>query len=316
MTQDVQQLACQFHPEAVLIEDDRMNEIICPECGFVVSRTVGVGPEWRTFSDDKDSRDMCRVGAAENPLFDSDHFETVMSKGTGAGALDEFGTQKYINRPCQMSSTDKALRSGDDKIRQMADRINLTKRIRNRAFLLFKQCYETKCVRGRSQDTIIATCIYIACRKEDVPRTIEEICAISASTSKKDLGRCYTQIVRSLPDATRTEPIDIKHLMPRFCNRLQLHQENLIQQTAVHIAERAKEVCNLQSRAPTSIAAASIYMACAAAGERKSLKDIQVVVCVMESTIRQIYKIMLPKAAELFPSNFQFKCPLTNLPSS
>lgn len=75
-------------------------------------------------------------------------------------------------------------------------------------------------------------------------------------------------------------------------------------------------------------------MACAAAGERKPMKgkflslekiysnqnflssDIQVVAGVMESTIRQIYKIMLPKAAELFPSDFQFKCPPANLPIS
>jgi transcription initiation factor TFIIIB Brf1 subunit/transcription initiation factor TFIIB len=63
-------------------------------------------------------------------------------------------------------------------------------------------------------------------------------------------------------------------LKPRFCNQLELHQENLIQRTAVYIAERAKEICDIQSRAPDSIAGASIYMACAAAGERKLMKGI------------------------------------------
>ena len=56
---------------------------------------VDVGSEWRTFSNDKDSKDMSRVGAAENPLLDGDNLETVMSLGTGAGALNEFGQQKY-----------------------------------------------------------------------------------------------------------------------------------------------------------------------------------------------------------------------------
>jgi len=72
-----------------------------------------------------------------------------------------------------MSSADKALRSGHDAIRQMAGRINLSSRIINRAFSLFKQCYENKCVRGRSQDAIVATCIYIACRQEGAQRTIK-----------------------------------------------------------------------------------------------------------------------------------------------
>ncbi len=72
-----------------------------------------------------------------------------------------------------MTSADKALRSGHDAIRQMAGRINLSSRIINRAFSLFKQCYENKCVRGRSQDAIVATCIYIACRQEGAQRTIK-----------------------------------------------------------------------------------------------------------------------------------------------
>ena len=72
-----------------------------------------------------------------------------------------------------MSSADKALRNGYDAIRQMAGRISLSSRVINRAFSLFKQCYENKCVRGRSQDAIVATCIYIACRQEGAQRTIK-----------------------------------------------------------------------------------------------------------------------------------------------
>ena len=152
-------------------------------------RMIDVGSQWRTFANDKDKKDMNRVGAAENPMFGSDNLETVMSMGTGAGAVDEFGKQRYnngprqvlslvsffslANFPFQLSSADKALRSGHDAIRQMAGRINLSSRIINRAFLLFKQCYENKCVRGRSQDAIVATCIYIACRQEGAQRTIK-----------------------------------------------------------------------------------------------------------------------------------------------
>jgi transcription initiation factor TFIIB len=72
-----------------------------------------------------------------------------------------------------MSSTDKALRSGYECIRQMAGRITLPNRIINRAFTFFKQSYENKCVRGHSQDAIVATCIYIACRQEHAQRTIK-----------------------------------------------------------------------------------------------------------------------------------------------
>ncbi len=73
----------------------------------------------------------------------------------------------------QMSSADKALKSGHEAIRIMAGRIVLTKRIINQACLIYKLCYEKKCLRGRSQDAIVATCIYVACRKEGSPRSMK-----------------------------------------------------------------------------------------------------------------------------------------------
>jgi transcription initiation factor TFIIB len=317
MSRYVKQLACRFHPEAVLIEDSRAGDMICSECGLVVGdRMVDVGSEWRTFSSDSGSRDMNRVGAAENSLYGGDHLETVMTPGKGAGAVDEHGNQRYGNGPQQISSTDRTLRNGRDAIRQMAGRIGLSNRIIDQAYSLFKQCTENKCVRGRPQDAVVATCIYIACRKEGAQRTIKEICAISTSASKKDIGRCFKQIALSLPDTSRSETIDIKNLIPRFCQRLELHEVNIIQKTAIYIAERAKELCDIQSRAPDSVAGASIYMACAAAGERTPLNQIQVAVGAMENTIRQVYKIMLPRAEDLFPSGFQFKCLPVNLPTS
>jgi hypothetical protein len=53
---------------------------------------------------------------------------------------------------------------------------------------------------------------------------------------------------------------------------LDFRQEIIIQKAAIHVAERAKELCDIQSRAPDSIAGAAIYMACAAAGEKKPMK--------------------------------------------
>ncbi|CAF1084933.1 unnamed protein product [Adineta steineri] len=318
MTRYVKQLACRFHPEAVLIEDYRAGDMICSACGLVVGdRMIDVGSEWRTFSNDSDTKDKSRVGAAANPLFSNDNLETMMSLGTGAGAVDEFGKQKYTaGGSHKMSSADNTLRNTFDSIRQMAGRISLSNRIIHRACFIFKHSHENKCVRGRSQDVIVAACIYIACRQEGAQRTIKEICAISTNASKKDIGRCFTQIIKNLPISNQPTSVDVINLIPRFCSQLEFREEILIKKTAVHIAERAKEICDIQSRAPDSIAGASIYMACAAIGEQKRMENIQTIVGVTENTIRQIYKIMLPKATQLFPADFQFKCLPANLPSS
>lgn len=57
-------------------------------------------------------------------------------------------------------------------------------------------------------------------------------------------------------------------------------------------------------------------MACAAAGQKKSMKEIQEVAGAQENTIRTIYRILLPYAEKLFPADFAFQCPPANLPQS
>ena len=317
MSEHMNTLACRFHPDAELVEDHRAGDMICPVCGLVVGdRMIDVSSEWRTFGDDSGSKDRSRVGAAESHLSLGQDLETAMSIGTGPGALDDSGKQKYSKKHRTMTPTDKALRSGFDCIRQMASRIGLSRRVVDHALALFKKCYENKCVRGRSNESVAAACIYIACRREGAQRTIKEICAISETASKKEIGRCFSLIIKRVPNLARPESIEIKNLVPRFCSRLNLVHEIHIRKAAVHIAERANELCDIQSRGPDSIAGAAIYMACAAAGERQAIGNIQEAVGVMQNTIRLIYRIMLRQAAALFPADFSFKCPVSELPTS
>jgi len=73
----------------------------------------------------------------------------------------------------QTSSVDKALHAGHRAIRIVADRVNLSKKVTDRALSIYKTCYEKQYLRGRSQDAIVATCIYIACRYEGSARTFD-----------------------------------------------------------------------------------------------------------------------------------------------
>ena len=72
----------------------------------------------------------------------------------------------------------------------MADRINLTKTIVDRANNLFKMVHDGKNLKGRSNDAIAAACLYISCRQEGVPRTFKEIVAVS-TVSKKEIGKIW-----------------------------------------------------------------------------------------------------------------------------
>lgn len=48
----------------------------------------------------------------------------------------------------------------------------------------------------RSLAAMYGACVYMACRLEGHPRTFKEICAVAPGTATKDIGRCYTFMVK------------------------------------------------------------------------------------------------------------------------
>jgi transcription initiation factor TFIIB len=197
------------------------------------------------------------------------------------------------------------------EILQMADCLNLPQMIPDRANTLFKQVHETKSMKGKSVDAISSACLYIACRQEAVPRTFKEICVVS-KVSKKDIGKCFKQIVRTLK--TSMELIKSGDFISRFCSNLGLPQN--VQKACIHIATKAVDLDLVPGRSPISVSAASIYMACSVSKDKKTQKEIGDIAGVAEVTIKQAYKLMLPRAKDLFPDSFEFNTPIEYLPSS
>uniref|UniRef100_A0A7N6ARM7 Transcription initiation factor IIB n=1 Tax=Anabas testudineus TaxID=64144 RepID=A0A7N6ARM7_ANATE len=201
---------CPNHPDAILVEDYRAGDMICPECGLVVGdRVIDVGSEWRTFSNEKALKDPSRVGDAQNPLLNGGDLTTMIGKGTGAASFDEFGNSKYQNRRT-MSSSDRAMLNAFKEISTMADRINLPRNIVDRTNNLFKQVYEQKSLKGRANDAIASACLYIACRQEGVPRTFKEIGDI-AGVADVTIRQSYRLIY---PKAAELFPPDFKFDTP------------------------------------------------------------------------------------------------------
>lgn len=282
----------------------------CAECGLVIGdRVVDVSSEWRTFSNDKDSKDMSRVGDAENALLSGSDLSTIIERPSGPGAQDGDNFAKFSNRKT-MNNTDRVLIGAFREISAMADRINLPRNIVDRSNKLFKQVYESKSLKGRANDAISAACLYIACRQEGVPRTFKEICAISR-ISKKEIGRCFKLIVKNLE--TIVDIITSGDFMSRFCSNLTL--PITVQRAATYIARQAVNLDLVSGRSPISVAAAAIYMASQASADKRSAKEISDIAGVADVTIRQAYRLMYPKASKLFPEDFKFTTQVEQLPS-
>jgi len=304
-------VACKFHPDAPLIEDYRAGDQICSECGLVVGdRVIDVGSEWRTFSNEKCGEDKSRVGGAENTLLGSSDLSTLIGPSRGGSSFSSDCNALYNNRR-SVSSSDRTLINAFRTISNMSDRINLPRTIIDRANNLFKMVSDGKNLKGRANDAIAAACLYIACRQEGVPRTFKEIVAVS-TVSKKEIGRCFKLILKA--HDTSVELITTGDFMSRFCGTLSLSRD--VQRAATSIAKKSVDLDIVPGRSPISVAAAAIYMASQASDDKRTQREIADIAGVADVTIRQSYKLMLPRAAELFPQDFKFTTPIENLPQN
>lgn len=178
---------CREQPPNLTMPD--AHETICGTCGLVLAeREIDQHSEWRTFSnDDQNNDDPSRVGDAANPLLNGNQLETAISYG--AGGVRSRDLHRAQNK---MSSekTNKALMAAYKEIGSLCDGFNISKNVADTAKYLFKIVDDAKAFKGKSQDAIVAGCIFIACRQCRVPRTFSEIFRLTR-VSKKEIGKIY-----------------------------------------------------------------------------------------------------------------------------
>lgn len=179
---------CKVFPPS-LIEEFSCGDMVCGDCGRVLGdRIVDTRSEWRTFAnDDQGTDDPSRVGDGANPLLNGSQLSTTIAFG------DSSGRSRDLQRAQNKSSHDKGtknLLAAYKEIGAHCDAVHIPKTAADYAKHLFKIVDDAKAFKGKSQEAIIAGCIFIACRQNGVGRTFREIFALTKVT-KKEIGRTF-----------------------------------------------------------------------------------------------------------------------------
>ena len=99
------------------------------------------------------------------------------------------------------------------ELRRVAAFLNLPNVVRDEASRVYNFVLQRGLVRGRSMESVIAACIYSACRSYDIPRTLDEI-ANASDVERKEIGRTYRFIIRKL--GIKVNPSSPKDYISRF----------------------------------------------------------------------------------------------------
>jgi len=274
-----------------LVKDADRGELVCNDCGLVVEEgNIDPGPEWRAFNH-QERQEKSRVGApTTKTMHDKGLTTTIDWKDK-----DAYGRSISSKKRSQMHRLRKwqeRIRTKDagelqfalSEIDRMASALGVPRSVREVASVIYRRALKDDLIRGRSIEGVATSALYAACRKEGIPRSLEEISEVSR-VERKEIGRTYRYISQEL--GLEMEPVDPKRYVP-FCSELELSGE--VQTKAKEIIETTAEKGLLSGKSPTGYAAAAIYAASLLCNEKKTQREVADVAQVTEVTIRNRYQ--------------------------
>jgi transcription initiation factor TFIIB len=277
-----------------LIRDYERAELVCANCGLVIDENIiDMGPEWRAFDYDQRLK-RSRVGAPMTYTIHDKGLSTMIdwrdTDSYGKQLSSEGRSQLYRLRKWQRrvrvnDATERNLAFALSEMERMASALKLPRNVRENAAVVYRDAVASNLIRGRSIEGVAAAALYASCRQCGVPRTLDEITAVSR-VNRKEIGRTYRFMSRKLKlKLMPTSPADY---IPRFCSGMGLSGE--VQSTAIEILREATERELTSGRGPTGVAAAAIYIASVLHCEHRTQKEVADIAGVTEVTIRNRYK--------------------------
>jgi transcription initiation factor TFIIB len=285
---------CSICKSGRTVTDPESGEIICRNCGIVISDRINESrPEWRVFSSE-DFNDRSRAGIPSSLARHDMGLSTVIGKANrdhSGRAIDvsmrstmgrlrawDFRTQAH-------SPTDRNLRQAFSELDRLRDKLGVSDAVIEKTAYIYRKAQERGLVRGRTISATVGAALYIACRETGTSRTLKDIAQIG-NMKRKDLARIYRLVVMELD--LKIPLIDPMKCITRVANKANLSERT--KRAAVNIMKHVTKSGISAGKDPMGLAASVLYIACLDTGESRTQTEIADAAGVTEVTVRNRYK--------------------------
>jgi len=236
---------------------------VCTACGQVNDNIIDTNPEWRQY-DDTGKSDTNRCSAPINPLLPQSSLGTTI-----AGHIR--GKLQQLHMWNMMPYTERRLYNVLKCIQTYCRDNQILKCIEDDAQIMYKHINECThdegkfkgkhiIIRGKNRRSLIAACIYYACKRNNKIISIKQI-ALICNLDAPDISKgckIFMDFMR-----LRKINIEIKSRCPEdyiksYCTKLRL--DKIYHGKALQIASNTRKLCIATTHSPNSIASACIFM--------------------------------------------------------
>ncbi len=265
-----------------LIRDSRTGEVACTFCGMVLEEGLELS--------NKPRRAYTREQWEKTS-------QTAPDLGQSTKIGDEYGS-RGIRKPLSLKMRrlkkqdyrtridrkTKHLIRAKNELDRLSDKLHIPKHIRELSKQLYQQVLDKNAVRGRTVEAVAAAVLYLACRKNFIPRKLSRF-AQHSPFDKKEIGMIYRFLLRKL-EIKISRP-GHPQALESVLGMLQVSEET--RRISFEILTELQKIKIVAGKNPWGIAAAITYIACIKTNEKITQIEIAYVADVTDVTIRNRY---------------------------
>ena len=282
-----------------IITDTESGEIICDNCGRVISdKSQDLGPEWRTFTTDETDVST-RTGLPQSLARHDMGLSTIIGRANrdASGNKLDPAMRTRMNRLATWDMRSKLHTPRDRSLKQaffqldvLRDKLGLPEGIVEKTAYIYRKAQSRNLTRGRTVSGILAAAIYIACREMGAHRTLDDIataCNIKRKELSKDFRVLHTRLDLKIP------PTDPMKCIAKVANKVKLSDKT--KRKAVEIMSDVMKEEISAGKDPMGLAASVLYLSSIKNKDNVTQSNIAEAAGVTEVTVRSRTKELRKK---------------------
>ncbi len=276
-----------FCPECrgLVIELHDRGETVCNQCGLVIrERDIDISRSGIRAYNYQEKARKCHNGNPISLLVPDISLSTVIKRNK----IYNQDLKRAVRWDLQMSWKSKNLLIAITELKRIASNLNLPQHVQKTVVKLYKKALKKGLMRGRSIKGILTACVYLVCKKERIPITLQEM-SIETSLNPKVINKYYRVLIRELN--VRPPVTNPVLLIPKYVNRLNLGIR--IEKQAIGLIQDFIKGKFFSGKDPKGLCAGALYLLSKLANREITQKEISRVIGVTEVTLRSRYKELI-----------------------
>src|SRR5579872_4857136 len=181
-----------------IVLDIESGENICNTCGLVVGNESSIGSTRP--GDLIPTQNSNSLGASVNLPLGQTFIDrrNVDSRGKKIRTGDNLFMIRRLDNQASIENSDRSIKRAVAEIRRIAERLGIGSAAQREAMSIYYKASKIGLIRGRSVDGICTAAIYVACRKLDIPRLLQDINEVAAHEDRKQIAPYCKLLIREL----------------------------------------------------------------------------------------------------------------------